>query len=211
MERIAIGGSAANPPHMGHVVLLSKLLKCGKFTKVIWVISGDRLDKHYGVTPDDRVAMTEMTVGQLRLQYEINCQLIIRYNDVYYKNTPTIECIENLQKEFPNAEITWYTGSDSIIPRYNGKCEIEAKWYRGKELMENAKFLIFPRDGFRLPEEPQEYMPKNVSIHLTELPDIASSDIKKRIVTGKTFEHFLMPSVANYIIHHKLYGHRGEL
>ena len=220
MERIAIGGSAANPPHLGHVLLLSHLLECGKFTKVIWVISGDRDDKQYDVTPDDRVAMTEMTVGQLRLKSEINCQLIIRYNDVYYKNTPTYTWIENLKKEFPGAEITWYTGSDSIVPIYDGKSEIETKWYRGKELLENEKFFIFPRDGFKLTDvfdynekldKVPDYMPKDVTVYGVELPDFRSSEIRTLIKESKNFEHLLMPSVVNYIATHKLYGYKGEI
>ena len=139
MERIAIGGSAANPPHNGHILLISKLLECRLFTKVIWVISGNREDKKYSVSPDDRVAMTELTVGPLRMQY--NTELIIRYNDVYYENTSTYDCIRNLEKEFPDAEITWYTGSDSVILKYGDKCEIEAKWYNGEHLMRWANYL----------------------------------------------------------------------
>jgi len=67
MEQIAIGGSAANPPHNGHALLISKLLECNLFTKVIWIISGDREDKECSVFPDDRVAMTELTIGPLRM------------------------------------------------------------------------------------------------------------------------------------------------
>ncbi len=43
--RIAIGGSAANPPHWGHLQLLIVLLECGLFDRIIWIISGSRADK----------------------------------------------------------------------------------------------------------------------------------------------------------------------
>ena len=205
MKPIAIGGSAANPPHLVHALLISKLLECNRFSKVIWIISGDRKDKQYNVTPDDRVTMTELTIGQLRGRF--NTELIIKYNDVYYENTPTITYIENIKKEFPQSEVIWYTGSDSIIPKYDGKCEIEAKWHRGEELMKTTSFLVFPRKRFKLPDT----LPSNIEIFNIELPNISSSDIRKKIKKRQVFEHLVTPLVAIYIIIHKLYGYGEKL
>ena len=43
--KIAVGGSAANPPHFGHKKLLEAVVATGEFDQVRWTVSGDRPDK----------------------------------------------------------------------------------------------------------------------------------------------------------------------
>ena len=43
-KRIAIGGSAANPPHTGHLALIEALIHSNLFDVVIWIPSGNRPD-----------------------------------------------------------------------------------------------------------------------------------------------------------------------
>ena len=50
--RIAIGGSAADPPHKAHLKLIEKMLNCGWFDQVVWIISGSRLGKLLRVCPN---------------------------------------------------------------------------------------------------------------------------------------------------------------
>lgn len=196
--KIAAGGSAADPPHIGHVILLTALIQSNQFSRVIWIPSGSRKDKQYSVSPDDRVAMTELTIRELRLQNKT--ELVVRYTDVYYENTPTILCIEILKNEFPETEIVWYTGSDSVAPHPEGKTEIEKYWYKGEQLMKE-NFLIFPREGYRISPN----IPPNFEIFDFKLPNISSSEIRGLIQKEEPFEHLVMPSVANYIKRHGLY------
>jgi nicotinic acid mononucleotide adenylyltransferase len=58
--RIGVGGSAANPPHWGHIELLKKLLDSGKFDKLIWIPSGIRPDKPGAIEAEHRKKMTEL-------------------------------------------------------------------------------------------------------------------------------------------------------
>lgn len=203
IKKIAAGGSAADPPHLGHVVLLTYLLESRLFDRVIWILSGNRNDKQYSVTPDDRVAMTELCVGSLRTKRNLkptHTELIIRYTDVYCENTPTMECIRKLRAEFPGAEITWYTGSDSVEPCFDGKCEIEFHWDEGKKLMKE-NFLIIPRESYKLPDE----LPSNFQVFDKVLPNISSTEIREHIQGGRTIGHLVMPDVEGYIKKHGLY------
>lgn len=206
MKRIAVGGSAANPPHIGHLALLDVLLKCKLFDVVIWILSGDREDKQYFVTPDDRVAMTELTLPK-KWRFRLKTKLIVKYDDVYFKNTPTIIRLNNLKKQYPDAKITWYTGSDSVVPLpdYGNKCEIEAKWHQGKKLMKEWPFLIIRRRGYLCPRN----LPPNFKVLGAEILNIASSDIVERIRRGKKFEHLVTPDVAEYIKAYGLYGYKN--
>ena len=74
--RIIIGGSAANPPHLGHQIVLWRLIRCGRFSKVVWMPSGIRKDKHGFVAPEHRVNMTILTVcdldkGDSKTEFEV--------------------------------------------------------------------------------------------------------------------------------------------
>jgi len=132
--------------------------------------------------------------------------LVVRYADVYGENTPTIEWLERLREEYPDAEITWYTGVDSVVPRseFGGECEIEHYWVRGQELMSDWPFLIIPRPGY---EDPRNLnLPKQFKIMTNaRLPDTASSEARRRIADGISITDLVMPEVEQYIHLHGLY------
>ncbi len=216
LQRIAIGGSAANPSHLGHLVLLKALMESKKFEKVLWILSGIRSDKKDLVAPEHRAKMTELTLTGSLLGNE-KTKFIVVLDDVYGNNRPTIEWIERLEKLCPRNEIIWYTGADSVIPngkkfgcRGDGseKCELET-WHRGNELMQKHKFLIIPRVGYTHPGK--LILPPQFEILDVELPaDIASSKIRRLVMDGnKEFEKMVTPKVAKYIGEHKLYERKG--
>lgn len=205
--RIAIGGSAANPPQWGHLWLLRVLLTCGLFDRVIWIISGLRPDKEGFVAPQHRKAMTELLLE--RLTPELRSRLIVVYRDLWTDNTPTIVWLEKLQTRFPQAILTWYTGSDSIIPQeqWGGRCEMEAVWHRGEELIANWNILVIPRADFVLPgwDHPIYDRFRNLIILGKNMPDASSTDIRGLIPIGKSIDHLTTPEIAAYIKQYGLY------
>lgn len=206
MRRIAIGGSAANPPHLGHRKLIDGLLKSGAFDTVIWIPSGDRDDKEYHVSQDDRVAMTQLTFPSIWLIGKP--QFRTRFNDVYNANTPTIEVIEEFERKFPEDQIVWFTGADSVFPRedLDGKCDLET-WDRGEELMQK-RFCIIPRPGY--PDPRLLCLPNQFEVVDVEQLGINSSDVRSLIRKGLAFEGLVTYEVAEYIKQNKLYGYGGE-
>ena len=203
--RIAVGGSAANPPQIGHQALINALVSCGRFDEVIWIPSGSREDKKWDVDPDHRVAMTELTFPNI-LRIRSGTTLTIKYDDVYSNNTPTINRLRQLSKDYPDAEIYWYTGVDSIVPKdeFDGRCTIEEVWTEGEELMRNWKFIILPRVGYTMPKN----LTPNFEILDVELPDVSSSEIRELIEQGQPFEHLVTIEVAEYIKRFNLYNYR---
>jgi len=203
-NQIAVGGSAANPPHLGHLALVNALLKSNRFAKVMWIPSGYRPDKAGFVDPAHRVIMTRLTFNELQQK---DRRLLVNLSDVYGENMPTIKWLEILTAQNPKAEIVWYTGIDSVIPlnRYNGKCEIEARWQQGERLIKDYKFLIIPRASF--PHPGQIKIPlENFEILDVELPNIASTTIRNLIANGdKSYEKLVTADVAEYIVEKNLY------
>ena len=211
--RIALGGSAANPPQMSHRRLIESLLTCGDFDQVVWILSGSRSDKKYNIDPNHRVALTELIIDPV-WKIKQGPFLTVRYDDVFGVNTPTIEWLEKYQSEYPDAKLFWYTGADSIIPNpdWNGKCQIEKFWTRGRELMKNWSFLVVPRKGYLDPEKLRSSLPSNFNYRVLniDLPDIASSQIRQHIKSGKPIDelvnkHWINSPQARYIKKFELY------
>lgn len=207
--RIAIGGSAADPPHKAHLKVIEMMMNCGRFDKVIWIISGPRLGKKLRVCPNHRIAMTELLLRDLRVREYPDLEVI--YDDIYETNQPTIVWLQHLAAKYPkHTELVWFTGADSVVPQeqYGGKCEMQATWVAGERLYHEFNFVIFPRRTYQLD---RAALPKNFRVMETQLPNIASSEIRRRIGLGQKFEHFTTQSVAEYIKRHGLYGYRGEI
>ena len=207
MLPIAIGGSAANPATVGHYYLIKWLLDSGKFSSVIWILSGDRSDKNNLIDPDHRLALTLLTFPQ-EWFLRTSVRFIISFEDVYGENTPTINWLEKVQKIYPGQKLVWYTGADSVAPKpeYKNLSEIEARWVRGKELVEYWNFLIFPRQGY--PNPKTFSLPKNFEIADANLPEVSSSEVRRRILSGEPFENLLSPNAVQYIKQNGLYGYK---
>ena len=120
---------------------------------------------------------------------------------------PTITWLEILKEHNPDAEIIWYTGIDSVIPqaKYGGKCEIEANWHRGSELIKNYKFLILPRTGYPDPQDIKIPL-ANYEILNVKMPNICSTEIRQLIAQGNPrYKKMVSKQVYQYINEHKLY------
>jgi len=205
----AVGGSAADPPHKGHLAVLEKLYLSGLFDRIIWIISGDRQDKRIRVCPNDRIAMTELMVKR-KMRAGSYPDLVLLYDGIYQRNITTIDWLENiLPGRYPGEEFHWFTGSDSVIPRreLGGRSEIEAKWADGPRLFYHFPFIVveralYPLEGLGLPA--------NFMIMPGSVRDISSSNIRRLIADGKRFEHLVSKPVADYVKRHGLYGYGEE-
>lgn len=202
--RIAVGGSAADPPTYGHIELARSLMSSGKFDLVIWIPSGSRTDKDMGITPDQRVALTLLAFPSEWLLGD-KPSFVIKFDDVYGKNTPTIDRLKSLRRQYPNAELVWYTGTDSVTPRPDGTCELQ-HWKRGEELWSKHKFLIVTRQGY--PDPATLSLPPQFEVLNVQLPNTSSSAVIRLIESGQQFEHLVPSKVARYIKTHHLYGYK---
>lgn len=209
MEEIVVGGSSANPPHLGHRMLIQRLLGLGRFSQVIWILCGKRLDKTIDVEPDHRVAMTNLTIPPSWTMRDKTLLRVI-FRDVYAENRPTVEWLARLSRENPGAEVAWFTGADSVAPqdRYGGECEIRKTWAAGEILMKERRFYIVPREGY--PNPRSLILPPQFEVLDISVPEMSSSDIRQRIGSGKPFEHFVTAGVANYVKRFGLYGWKGK-
>ena len=203
--KIAVGGSAANPPHLAHKKIIEALLNSNCFKKVIWIPSGLRPDKTDFIEPEYRLVMTNLTLPR-------HPNLEIKFTDVFGENTPTFTWLKKIQAEYPDHEIVWFTGIDSVVPqeKYNSQCEIQATWDHGSELINNFSFLIIPRPSFPDPKDFKIPL-ANYEIFKVQLENISSREIRELIARGdKRFETLVTPEVSKFIKKQHLYNWPGQ-
>ncbi len=193
--KIAVGGSAANPPHLGHKKLVEAIVATGNFNQVRWTVSGDRPDKPGMIAPKVRWEMAKMLFEkkeQLIVLYEPDCAI------------PTRDILASLKQCYRDANIIWYCGSDHFVPRerFSGQCDILGFWHEGKRLFREQEFLIIPRKGIdiKLLQLPKKYQILNITI-----PEISSTEIRQRIINNKPIKHLVGDAVAEYIQVNNLY------
>ena len=193
--KIAVGGSAANPPHLGHKKLVEAVVATGDFDQVRWTVSGDRPDKPGMITSKIRWEMGKMLFEdseQPIVLYESNCAV------------PTRDVLANLKQCYKCTEIVWYCGSDHFVPRkkFGGKCDVLGFWHGGERLFCEQEFLIILREGIDMDllQLPNRYKILNVTI-----PKISSTEIRQRIISNKPIKHLVGDAVAEYIRQNNLY------
>lgn len=108
----------------------------------------------------------------------------------------TIELLETLETDFPGDEFSLVIGSDLVgdIPG----------WFRGKELLQRANFLVFPRPGFELNRQSEEYFRMRF-IHDLKPVDVSSTEVVRALGLGMPTEEMLPKGVAAFIEKNHLY------
>lgn len=193
--KIAIGGSAANPPHVGHQKIVDSIIATKEFDQVRWIVSGDRPDKPGMVSSRIRWKMGKLLFKQSK-------EPLILYEPD--RAIPTVEVLKNLQQCYDNAQIVWYCGADHFVPRkqFGGNCDILGFWDDGEILFEKQDFLIIPRKGLDMNSL---QLPKHYQLLDVSIPEISSTTIRSYVAEGKSIEQFVGVKVADYIQQKNLY------
>ncbi|GAB4278780.1 MAG: nicotinate-nucleotide adenylyltransferase [Oscillatoriaceae cyanobacterium] len=127
--KIALFGTSADPPTMGHQAILSWL--CGEFDWVaVW--AADNPMKLQQQTPlNHRAAMLQLVVAEIQ-QTDANIGVYPELSSPY-----TIETVNRARQLWPDAVLTLVIGADLV-----GQIH---RWYRAAELLCQVPLLVVPR------------------------------------------------------------------
>lgn len=185
MTQIALFGTSADPPTIGHQAILKWL---GQHYDYVAVWAADNPFKHHGASLEQRSEMLRLVINELNFK---NVVLHKKLSD--RRSLNTVKIAKEMWGE--EAEYLLVIGSDLItqIPR----------WYRAKDLLQEVTLLIFPRKGYPLQTESLEQLTALKSTWIEtdyNPPGISSSEYR---VEGKA--HIVIPAIADYIATEKLY------
>lgn len=186
--KIALFGGRFDPPHLGHYWVARQVLDLRQdIDKVVLIPAYQHQWKEAMATPTQRMAMLRSFTGE---GIEVS-DIELKRQGVSY----TIDTIREL-KERTGAEVLWVVGSDILH-------EFE-RWEKADELVQEAGFLVFPRDPYHLPPSiPPGFEVLSDTRLITS--NLSSTIIKQRRKEGLSLKGFVLPQVETYIAENSLY------
>lgn len=193
--KIGLFGGTFNPPHLGHVHVVTQLAK--RFDEVWVVVASDpnKTEKPY-VPPQHRLKMADLAFLGLHGIKNVNVlDIELQRVGVSY----TIDTVRQLQAEHPNAEFWWVIGSDLVadFPR----------WKQAEALAQTVPFLVVERPGFPLDSMALKRF-KTVDVLKDGGVDASSTQLRAYLSSGKATDakKQIPARVFDYLEKNRLYA-----
>ena len=201
-KKIALFGGTFDPVHLGHSAVAASAAEHIGAEKVIFVPAKRSPLKNFfpEADDDDRLAMINLAIADNK-KFQVNDYELRKSKPSY-----TLETARHFQADYgEEALIYWLLGADSINEL--------SRWYGIVELIDECDLCVMFRAGFKPPDFAEfkdlwgtarvEKLQRNII--QTPLIDISSTEIRKRLATGRDVTGMLAPPVADYIRKHGLY------
>ncbi len=202
VARIGLYGGSFNPVHIAHLVLAEEACTQLELDRVIFIPA--KFPPHKKPThlagARDRVRMARLAVsGNPRFTVS---EVELRRGGRSY----TIDTVAAMRRRFgARVELFFLVGADSVV-------ELPT-WFKIRQLVRQCLFVPLSRPGVRLPKA-QMLAPaiglkeaRDILSRLIRMPrlEISSSDIRQRIVEGRSIRYLVPDAVAAYLVRKKLY------
>lgn len=198
MKRIGVLGGSFNPIHMGHVALGIGSLGAFGLDALIVVPSGNHPFKGAtSVTALQRYEMAQLAFSDNSLVYVSDME--VREEGVSY----SIDTLHRLSLMYPGDQLVFIQGAD--IPN-----ELH-KWHRADELHKYCSFAIAARRGYATQELEERIACLTETLHLNmeyadmDLPQVSSTEIRRRLACGESCDGLVPENVLQYILERGLY------
>lgn len=187
--RVGVMGGTFDPIHHGHLVAASEVAQSFGLDEVIFVPTGQPSYKEVVTPPEHRYLMTVIATAS-------NPRFTVSRVDIdRAKPTYTIDTLNDIRRERPDAELFFITGADAVAQILS--------WRDVGELWELAHFVAVSRPGHVLSVSglPEQH------VSLLEVPalSISSTDCRARVRRGFPVWYLVPDGVVQYISKHHLY------
>lgn len=190
MRQIGLFGGSFNPIHNGHISLARQLLQLARLDEVWLLVSPQNpLKKTEDLAPDK--IRLQMARKALRNEPHI---VASDYEFRMPRPSYTWHTLQSLSHAYPDSEFTLLIGAD------NWACF--NSWFAHEKIVASHHIVIYPRSGSPLNTT---MLPPNVTIANTDLIDISSTDIRRRIHNDQPIHQLVPPVVEEIIRKEKLY------
>lgn len=189
-KKVGLYFGTFNPIHVGHCIIAQYMLEHTDLDELWFVVTPHNPHKKKSSLLDDRqrLHMVNLAIGE---HYKL------RVSDIEFslpQPSYTAFTLAHLSEKHPEYQFNLIMGADNLqsFPR----------WKNHEAILAQAELYVYPRigaDGGDLREHPR--------VHLTEAPiiEIAATDIRKAIQSGKDVSFMLPPRVWEYIDQELIY------
>lgn len=189
-RRIGVMGGTFDPIHNGHLVAASEVASALELDEVLFVPTGKPWQKQE-VSPAEHRYLMSVVATASNPQFKVSRVDVDRPGYTY-----TVDTLNELNQQFPDADLFFISGADAIAQIIAWK-DIDSVWGL-------AHFVAVSRPGhkLKLPKAPQG------AISELEVPalSISSTDVRQRVADGKPIWYLVPDGVVQYISKHHLYG-----
>jgi nicotinate-nucleotide adenylyltransferase len=176
---LAIYGGSFDPPHVCHTLVCAYVLAAHRVDRVLVVPTGQHpFDKPLSPFPH-RVRMCELAMRDLQ-RVEVS-----RIEEQLPGPSLTLHTLQALARLHPDAELRLVIGSDLLAETHT--------WHRFDEISALAPAIVVARAGH------------GAATSGPALPDVSSSEIRRRLRAGESVAGLLDPEVEQYARAHALY------
>lgn len=197
MSKIGLFGGTFDPPHTGHIELAKRVLADFNLSKIIFIPAGNPPHKQ-GIKKTDKLHRYRM----VQLATEGVPEFSVSDFDVKNeKPNYSYITIDHFKKEFPDDEIFFIIGADSLrdLPL----------WMNYKTLLTTCTFIVVPRPGVKRQDYFAKYAPDDPKPRLLFLEDFAydlsSTELRNKLAKGTAVDSDLPDGVKEYIERNNLY------
>ena len=197
-QRIGIFGGTFDPPHLGHLILASEARNQLLLSRLLWVLTSippHKLDQD--ISPvEDRQAMLKLAIID-EPGFALSTVDIDRPGPHY-----SVDTIKLLSKQNPGAKIIFLVGGDSLrdLPFWHHPQELAAA-------CDEIGVMRRPGDTIDLSTLDDAIPGIITKVRFVDAPllEISSHEIRERASKGFPFRYYVLPTVYDYIVRHKLY------
>lgn len=175
---VGVFGGSFDPPHLGHLMAAIYALKVHEFDEV-WFVPAYHHAFGKRLSPFKRRA--DMC---RRLIQEASPKLKVSEIEKSLRSDGRmLLTLQALRRKHPSSYFSLIIGSDLLRER--------RKWYKFSEIEE--RFMVFTVPRGKSPSEP------------FYVPDISSTDVRRRLRSRRSLANLLTPGVAEYVLSNRLY------
>lgn len=201
--RIGLFGGTFDPPHHGHLLAASDAFEALALDRLVWIPAAQQPLKvgAQSATAADRLTMVQLAIaGDNRFAVD---PIEIERAGLSY----TVDTLEAFHREFPGDELVLLVGAD-VITTFG-------KWRSPQRISELSRLAILPRavEGGAVEKAAVAGAIRAVTggdapapvVLDTRRVDISSTEIRERVLAGRSLHGFVPDAVARYISEHALY------
>jgi nicotinate-nucleotide adenylyltransferase len=199
-RKIGIVGGTFNPIHNVHLLLGEAAREQFGLDRIIYIPTG----KSY-LKQDEDIPAGEMRYQMVKLAIDNNPYFTCSRLEIDREgNTYTIDTINELKKMYPGDELYLILGGDTFKQIEN--------WYKSEELFKNVIILAAVRDNMSIEDmdKQRSYLHDKYGADVRILQfrniDLSSSDIRKRLLSGRSVRYMVPDSVIEFAILKNIYS-----
>lgn len=198
--RIGLFGGSFDPIHNGHLHIARAFADEIGLNQVLFLPAGLPYHKHATAsTAKHRLAMVELAI-QSDVRFGVSDCDIVRQGQTY-----TADTIQIFRQHFPQAQLWWLMGMDSLFSLHT--------WKNWSYITQHCHLAVAPREGKQLQQLPPALHQwagsalQNGSLRFLNTPllNISSTQLRQNLKHQQDCRGDLPQTVLDYIKQHALY------